>query len=260
MCLSRYFEFEIIEAYKNSRIKSPIYLSIGDEGLTSGLSMSLRDYHIFAQHRSVSLYIAFGGNLEKLRDELLGLSTGCSGGIGGSPMIQDYCINMIGHNGLIGENVPIGVGFSLASGKKTLCYFGDGAVEEDYVFPSVGFAATHKLPVLFVCADNNLSILTPKDVRRNWNASQVAKAYGMHVYDASDNPFELYSTLSYIELPAFINCRVCRHNWHTGIGTDGLPDWDILDTISQALDSSNLTHERMEIEREMRKYVYTLWK
>ena len=63
---------------------------------------------------------------------------------------------------LLVKSISVGVGAALGNGEKTLCFFGDGAAEEDYALTAYGFAATHKLPVLFICTDNNLSVLSPK--------------------------------------------------------------------------------------------------
>ena len=70
---------------------------------------------------------------------------------------------MYGHVGLIGDQVPVAAGFSLVKNDKiTVCYFGDGAAEEDYVLATLGFASQKKLKILFICDDNNLSVLTQK--------------------------------------------------------------------------------------------------
>ena len=59
----------------------------------------------------------------KLRDELLGLPSGTSGGMAGSNCVQchENNINMYGHHGLIGENVPLAVGAALGSNKPAVC-------------------------------------------------------------------------------------------------------------------------------------------
>ena len=68
---------------------------------------------------------------------------------------------MYGHVGLIGDQVPVSAGFSLIkSDRVTICYFGDGAAEEDYVLATFGFASKNKLKTLFICDDNDFSVLT----------------------------------------------------------------------------------------------------
>lgn len=259
VCISHYFELETAEAFKKGRIKTPIYLSLGEESIPAALSMVLKDYYIFAQHRAHSIYLSFGGDPKALRDELLGLPSGCTGGIGGSPMIHSKEIKMIGHNGLIGEHIPLGVGMSLATKENVVCFFGDGAAEEDYVMSSVGFAATHKLPVLFVCVDNELSILTPINVRRSWKTADVAKAYGVESIEIDDDPWKLVSCLDNKKLPLFINCKTCRHLWHSGAGCDGPPKWDRFELIKDELFKRKLLNEAFKIEFEVKENMHQLW-
>ena len=86
--------------------------------------------------------------------------------------------NIFGHDGLMGSQVPIGVGSCYVSNKPTIIFVGDSAAEEDYVLSSIGWASTKNIPVLFVIEDNNLSILTEKKVRRSWDMHNVAKGFG----------------------------------------------------------------------------------
>lgn len=259
MCLIRYFELKVAEAYKAGIIRSPIYLSIGQEAIAAAVSTVISGYHIFAQHRAHGVYLAFGGDPIRLIDELLGRPTGCTGGKGGSPMIQDPDIGMIGYNGLIGENVPRGVGYALGSGHKTVCFFGDAAAEEDYVFSAIGFAATHKLPVLFICEDNDLAVLTRTYVRRSWEVADVVGALGIPTVDITDDPWLIahHAKGHGTNLPAFINCRTCRNCWHTGVGVDGPPEWDRLTLVKQELERLGI--EAGRVEEETGQNVEKLW-
>ena len=263
MCLTRYFELGLIDAVKDGRISYPIYLSLGQEAVAAAVSPIIRDYQIFTQHRCHATYLSFGGPPEKLRDELLGLSTGTSGGKAGSNCIQchENNITMYGHHGLIGENVPLAVGATLGNNRQTVCFFGDGAAEEDYVFSAMGFAITHKLPVLFVCEDNNLSILTPIKVRRNWSITNVAKALGIPAIDITDDPWTImhHTKNMTLNLPAFMNIYVCRYCWHSGIGNDGPPEWNRWGLVKGQLNRLGLYQDIQTIENDIRKDMQKLW-
>lgn len=262
MCFTRYFEEEVIKAVDQGLIKCLVYLSIGQEAISSAVSTFFPSDLIFAQHRAHSVYLAFGGDPGKLIDELLGRDSGCSQGKGGSNCIQSDKIGMVGHHGLIGENIPLAVGAALGDrNKKVVCFFGDGATEEDYVYPSMGFAITHKLPVLFICEDNNLSILTKKAVRRNWELTDAMKAIGMPCADIPDDPKLIahYVKKFSQNLPAFINCRTCRHMWHVGTGQDGKPEVDRLEIFKQNLLKRNIKGEIEEIENQTKQNVKKLW-
>ncbi|MHC4362224.1 MAG: thiamine pyrophosphate-dependent enzyme, partial [Planctomycetota bacterium] len=135
MSLVRYFELGLMDAVKEKRVAYNVYLSTGQEAIAAALSLKVRDYMIFAQHRAHDIYLTFGGDPSKLRDELLGLPSGTSRGRAGSNCLQYHQdgISMYGHHGLIGENVPQAVGAALATAGNTVTIFGDGAAEEDYV-------------------------------------------------------------------------------------------------------------------------------
>jgi TPP-dependent pyruvate/acetoin dehydrogenase alpha subunit len=255
MCLIRYFELQVVEAVKGNLIPGPVYLSVGQEAVSATISTLTKNYSVFAQHRGHSVYLAYSGSLERLVDELLGQRTGCCRGRGGSPCVQDLDVPMYGHHGLIGENIPLATGYALASGKHTVAYFGDAAAEEDYALASFGFAATHKLPILYVCEDNNLSILTPIDDRRSWNVYDVVSAMGLKSAVISDDPRMILNTVEELieHLPAFVNVRTCRHLWHVGIGIDGPPERD------RIAEMRNVVPKAPEIEDEIQTCVREIW-
>lgn len=259
---TREFEYKVKEAYDNKLIQIPIYLSVGQEFNAAVLSMFLSGYNIFAQHRCHGIYLSFGAPPEKLRDELLGLESGCAGGMSGSNAIHAPEINMFGHSGLMGEQVPIAVGAALASNNNVLTICGDASVEEDYIYPSLGFAASKKLPILFVCEDNGLSILTPVETRRKWSAASVAGSMGIPSIDISDDPWVFAHHIQGMtkNLPAFINIRTERHLWHAGTGKDGDPKWNRYEMVRNTLISLGYESEIKLIEEDTKLQAEEIWK
>lgn len=255
------FELEVKKAFDNGAMKIPIYLSMGSEFNSAALSLCIQGYHLFAQHRCHGLYLSFGGKPEALRDELLGLASGCCGGMSGSNAIQAPEANMFGHSGLLGEQVPIAVGAAYGSKYPTLSLFGDAAVEEDYIYPSLGWAATHQLPVLFICEDNDLSVLTKTEVRRNWSACKVAESLGIPAVDISDDPWLIAHHVNAMKdnLPAFINIRTVRHLWHSGTGSDGAPEWDRYQVSIEKMRTLGLGAQLREIEAHNQTATAQLW-
>ena len=237
MCFIRQFEFRVKRAYDEKHIKMPIYLSVGQEFVAAALSVAFPKAAIFAQHRAHDLYLAYGGDPRALADELLHRPSGCAGGMGGSASIHSPAISMFGHSGLLGDQVPIATGYAQGANRNTLCLFGDATVEEDYALSSFGYAATKKLPMLFVCVDNDLSILTKVGVRRSWNVTKVAAAFGLESTDIADDPWTImhYAREFSKKMPAFINVRVVRHLWHAGTGKDFEPEWDRLALVREEL-------------------------
>jgi pyruvate dehydrogenase E1 component alpha subunit len=255
MCLIRHFEYQVAAAYEQKRCHAPVYLSVGQEACAATVSTLTEGFTVFAQHRGHDAYLAHGGDPEKLRDELLGLDSGCNRGRGGSACVGDLNIPMYGHHGFIGENVPLATGFAFASKQPTLVYVGDAGVEEDYALAAFGFAATHRVPVLFVCMDNELSILTPTRDRRSWAVDKVVEAMGLATAAIVDEPAEIHATVASLltQLPALVNIKTCRHLWHAGVGTDGPPAWDRLEELRATVARASA------IEDEIKEAVSRLW-
>ncbi len=260
-CFIRHFEQKVKEAFDSKLFQIPIYLSVGQEFNSAALSMVAKGFNLFTQHRCHGYYLAFGGPPEKLRDELLGLPTGACGGMAGSNAVDCPEINMYGHSGLMGEQIPIAVGAALASRKRTLAVCGDASVEEDYVYPSLGYAVKEKLPILFICEDNGLSILTPVEVRRNWSAAAVARSMGMPSIEITDDPWLVAHHAQELikDLPAFINIHTVRNLWHAGTGCDGAPEWDRYQRIKDEMTHLGLTTEIVRIEEESKSRAAKLW-
>tara|TARA_B100000886_G_C20201620_1_gene398570 strand:- start:155 stop:664 length:510 start_codon:yes stop_codon:yes gene_type:complete len=134
---------------------------------------------------------------------------------------------MYGHDGLMGSQVPIAVGSCFSNNKPTIAIMGDASAEEDYALGALGWASTKQLPILFIVEDNNLSILTEKKVRRNWEMDDVARSFNLNAYQVSDDPFELREKLSYaFTKPLLLNVNTHRLFWHAGAGMDSEDTFD----------------------------------
>jgi len=255
--LCRNFEESVYHHVENKDIKFPTYISAGQEYIPASLAVLLQEQqpYIYAQHRAHSWYLAFGGNMERLIDELLGRPTGCAYGMGGSASIHCPDINMVGHDGLMGSQVPIAVGACYSNKKPTVAVMGDASAEEDYVLGAMGWASTKQLPILFIVEDNNLSILTEKKVRRNWEMNDVANAFRMEGYDLSDDPLEIFHyRYGMFEMPRLLNIRTNRLYWHAGAGID---DPDTFDRYKAEM--SSLGSEAEEIHELTQAKVKEAW-
>ena len=258
--LARNFEEEVITNVKNKKIKIPVYVSAGQEFIASSIATICNKKKIkpllFGQHRCHSTYLTFGGNKSKLIDELLGRKTGCTKGMGGSASIHSKEINMYGHDGLMGSNGPIGVGACYATKKPTIIFLGDAAAEEDYVLGALGWASTKNLPLLVIVEDNNYSILTEKKIRRNWEMSDVAKAFKIRGFTCDDNPMNIikYSKF-FFKQPCLLNINTNRIYWHAGAGKDSEKTFDRFKSEKKILGASADL-----IDYKIKKLIKNLWK
>jgi pyruvate dehydrogenase E1 component alpha subunit len=255
----RHFENEVYKNVQNKNIKIPVYLSAGQEYIPASVATMLEDKgiepNIFIQHRGHSTYLSFGADPIALIDELLGRKTGCAGGMGGSASIHSHEKNIFGHDGLMGSQVPIAVGHCYATRKPTIVVMGDASAEEDYVLGAMGWASTKNLPILFVVEDNNLSILTEKKVRRNWEMDDVAKAFKMEAHNIADDPFYIWQILHdyNFDKPMLLNINTNRKYWHSGAGQDG----NNFDRYEKELIS--LGEEAIQIDLENKQSIEKLW-
>ena len=130
--LSRCFDINVFKYIKEKKITFPVYLSAGQEYVAASIAEFCQIKKIkpqlFGQHRGHSIYITFGGEIDLLIKEMLGLKDGCTYGMGGSLSIHSKKINMYGHDGFMGSNAPIGVGSAFANNKPTIIFLGDAAL------------------------------------------------------------------------------------------------------------------------------------
>jgi len=255
--LIRNFEEELFQLIQKGIFKYPIYLSAGQEFIPATIAELFKDRNplLFAQHRAHGVYLAFGGNVESLIDELLGKKEGCANGMGGSASIQSKSIKMYGHDGLMGSQVPIAVGACHASNEFTISIMGDAAAEEDYVMSSIAWAGTKKLPILFIVEDNNLSILTEKIVRRSWDMDKFAKSVNVIGIDIQDSPIEIKEVLVGKEFPLLLNIHTDRLFWHANAGIDPYQKRDRYE-----LELNELGDSAIQIHNETKKFIQDLWK
>jgi len=256
--LCRNFEDETFKKMADKTIQYPAYLSAGQEYIAATIATALEgrvEPHIFIQHRGHSTYLSFGGDVVELIDELLGRETGCANGMGGSASIQCKEKHIFGHDGLMGSQVPIAVGYCYTTKHPTIVFVGDSAAEEDYVLSAIGWASTKNIPILFVVEDNNLSILTKKEVRRSWEMNDVAKGFGVESYNISDSPNDIKKHLGNVfKKPILLNINTVRKYWHAGAGID---DENVFDRYMDEM--SNLGTEAELIHKTNKKLVKELW-
>jgi len=262
--LCRRFEEEAYRRIESKDITIPTYLSAGQEYISASIAVAIEarqiaDRQIFIQHRGHSTYLSFGGSLDGLVKELLGHKDGCANGMGGSASIHSFEANIFGHDGLMGSHGPIAVGMAYANRKPTICFTGDAAAEEDYFLAAIAWAATKKLPIIFVVEDNNLSILTEKKVRRSWEMDEVARGFGMKAFNLEDDPDEICSCLDAVDPlfcePLLLNVRTNRMYWHAGAGIDSDEIFDRHDWVGEKLDQNF----RDEIRAKNEEIVGSVW-
>ena len=186
MCEIRYFEEKAEDLYIRGLVHGTMHLSIGQEAASVGSIATLRPEDlIIHHHRGHGHTIAKGANLTTMMAEFLGKEPGYCRGRGGSMHIADIPGGNLGATGVVGGGIPTAVGIALAlqmrrSDRILLSYFGDGATNEGEFHESLNMASTWKLPVVFICDNNQygMSMHTSK-VTNIERISNRAAAYGI---------------------------------------------------------------------------------
>jgi pyruvate dehydrogenase E1 component alpha subunit len=167
MTLIRVFEERVSKLFADGRIPGFVHLYAGEEAVGVGVCAHLDDRDsITSTHRGHGHCIAKGVPLGPMVAELFGRTDGCCKGKGGSMHIADVSRGMLGANGIVGGGPPLAAGAALSAktlgtGAVCVCFFGDGAAEQGTTHEAMNLAAIWRLPVVFVCENNQFAESTP---------------------------------------------------------------------------------------------------
>jgi TPP-dependent pyruvate/acetoin dehydrogenase alpha subunit len=168
MLLIRRGEERIIEEMMQGKLASTMcHVSIGQEAVAVGMcSMMAQGDYLTSTHRGHGHFLARGGDPKRMMAELFGKATGYCKGRGGSMHITDATIGHLGANGIVGGHIGIAAGAALwsqmsKSGAVTVCFFGEGGLTEGIFHEAANLASVWKLPVVFVCENNQYAMSLP---------------------------------------------------------------------------------------------------
>jgi pyruvate dehydrogenase E1 component alpha subunit len=189
MMLVRRFEEKAAQLYGQQKIKGFCHLYIGQEAIVAGMiTATTKEDKFITAYRDHGHALALGVSANAVMAELYGKATGCSGGKGGSMHMFSKEHNFVGGHGIVGGQIPLGAGIALAeqyNGTKNVCvcFFGDGAVRQGALHETFNMAMLWKLPVIFICENNEYAMGT--SVARTTNVLDIYKigaAYDMPSY------------------------------------------------------------------------------
>ena len=225
----RNFELTVEKYFYEGEIPGFVHLYVGEEATATGVMANLRktDY-IQSTHRGHGHTIAKGADLKHMMAELFGKSTGCCKGKGGSMHIADFSVGMLGANGIVGGGFTMATGAALAQKMQktdgvSVAFFGDGASNRGTFHEAANMAAVWKLPVIFLCENNQWASTTPYLTTTSVaDISDRAQGYGMPgvIVDGND-VFAVYEAAKELierarrgEGPCILECKTYRIKGH----------------------------------------------
>jgi pyruvate dehydrogenase E1 component alpha subunit len=224
------------EYHPADEMRCPVHFCIGQEAVPAALSALLvRDDYLFSHHRSHGYYLAKGAPMPAMFAELYGKETGANGGRAGSQDISCASVNF--HSGAIlagATAIAMGaaLGFQLrGESRVAVAGFGESATDEGIFWETVSYAALRRLPIVFVCENNNYSVFSPQLKRQALdNISERVATFGLKsVALFGNDPPLVYRTLKSAIAdaraghgPSFIEAYTYRWSGHYGPASDDL--------------------------------------
>ena len=224
----REFEEKANELYMKALMPGLTHLYSGQEAVAVGVCEALnKDDYITSTHRGHGHCLAKGAAVDRMFAELLGKEAGFCKGKGGSMHIADPASGNLGANAIVGGSMGIATGAALSakmrgSGQVAVCFFGDGAVAQGLLYEVMNMAALWKLPVIYVCENNNYSEYTHRTETLAGEITDRAKAFGIHTETVDGQDVQLVqATMEKLverarrgEGPAFLECLTYRYYGH----------------------------------------------
>ena len=200
----RAFENRVQELFFDGFIQGTTHLCQGQEAVAVGATAALSaDDYMTVTYRGHGQSLARGLPPEAAFAELMGKSTGCCGGMGGSMHLADGTLGLLGSFAIVGAGLPVAVGAGLSSklqgnGRVAMTFCGDGATNIGTFHEALNMAAIWKVPVVFVVENNLYGEYSP--IAETTSVGDLAlrgTSYGIHseIVDGQDL-IAVYQTVS----------------------------------------------------------------
>lgn len=277
MQIIRQTEEELARSHQRGLVHGACHTYVGEEAIATGVCAHLNHQDVvFSTHRGHGHALAKGMPPKELMAELFGRSTGCSQGRGGSMHLFSPEIGMMGTSGIVGPCIlqACGGGYSskiLKNGTVGVAFFGDGAVNNGAFHEGLNMASIWKLPVLFICENNQFATEVPfAYASGNPSIGNRGSAYGIPGYEIDGNDvLEVYRVAGEAvararagQGPTLIECKTYRTRAHAeGMGDftyrtkEDVEEWKKLCPILRLRMNTNCDDAFDKIEKEVAELV-----
>jgi TPP-dependent pyruvate/acetoin dehydrogenase alpha subunit len=224
----RLFEEQVNELYTRALMPGLAHLYSGEEAVAVGICEALRpDDYITSTHRGHGHCLAKGASPDRMFAELLGKEAGYCRGKGGSMHIADPATGNLGANAIVAGSVGIATGAAFSSkrlgtDRVTVCFFGEGALGQGSLYEVMNLAQLWKLPVIYVCENNQYNEYTHYAETTAGDISARATAFGLvtETVDGQDVRAVYAAAKRLVDRarrgdgPAFLLCNTYRYTGH----------------------------------------------
>ena len=238
MMLIREFEIRCMQSYHEKKIGGFCHVYIGQEAVAVGCTQAVRPADpIITAYRDHGHALARGMTARACMAEMYGKVGGCAKGKGGSMHMFDRPNNLYGGHGIVGAQTPLGAGLAFATkyedevingGKNrrvTLCFLGDGAVNQGAFYEAMNLAGLFDIPVIFIVENNGYSMGTAIDRGTTMSHRIIAKGEGcgiagyelegMDVIDVYEGMKKIADRCRAESRPAMVDIRTYRFKGHS---------------------------------------------
>src|SRR5215831_2486307 len=181
--------------YRQGKVLGGVYVGRGQEAIPVGSALAAEpDDVLFPSHRDMAVFFVRGVSARRVLAQYMGRMGGLTRGRDGNMHMGDMSVRVGSIISALAATVPVAAGAALAlryqgSSAIVLSYFGDGATSRGDWHEGVNFAAVQKLPVVFICNNNQYAYSTPLHLQMACaNIADRGPAYGMpaEIVDGND--------------------------------------------------------------------------
>ena len=238
MMLIREFELRCMQAYQDKKIGGFCHVYIGQEAVAVGTIAATESKDpIVTAYRDHGRALARGMDPKYCMAEMFGRVGGCAKGKGGSMHMFDRANNMFGGHGIVGAQIPLGVGLAFGtkyedevinggkSNRVTLAFLGDGALNQGAFHEAINLAGLLSLPIIIICENNGYSMGTAIHRGTTMGHELVAKAAGYGIEGVEINGMDVLETYGAMKdlvdrvretsRPIFVDMKCYRFKGHS---------------------------------------------
>jgi len=258
----REVESYISAHYRENEMKTPMHMSMGNEHIATGVLHPLAERAIvFNSYRSHAPFLARTDDVAGFFLEMYGKGWGPNSGRAGSMHITEPDFGHFLSSGIVAAQIPIAVGAAFAekynkTNRIAVVFFGDGATNEGVFWESINLACLYRVPIIFVCEDNDLAVHTRKIQRNGYAGSLVSIIGNFFISTFTGESTDVDEVVAVTEqavksveagIPAFIHWKYYRYLEHVGVNSDLDKDYRSVDEYCKwvNIDSLSVRHAKL---------------